>query len=274
MISEEAREKLEIRRKADKILEELKKEQKEKQSKKVKLSTVNKEATQANKIEDIQAAKRRVEALRRARLNEERKSYEDRQRKIANLKRQLDFISEPKIEPVQDRKVDLVQSIPVQKPSVRPSNVKSQNPITERVVIKEVEPTPKKEEKAVQALVPKKQKSSFLQHIQNWGIKVADKFSEAAVAAYEMLTFKHNRDVTVANRKERAVSPTEASNAYEKNMINYSNSHSSIDVRSKNENEPSSFMKYYQAKVNEKAAMEAMKSKSSNQTKDSNQLGA
>lgn len=103
MISEEAREKLEIRRKADKILEELKKEQKEKQSKKVKLSTVNEEATQANKIEDIQAAKRRVEALRRANYSKEKQRYTSRQTKVANLVEQLAFINKTENQPVQSR---------------------------------------------------------------------------------------------------------------------------------------------------------------------------
>lgn len=96
-----------------------------------------------------------------------------------------------------------------------------------------------------------------------WGTKV----SEAAVAAYEMFTFKHNRDVAVGKRKERPISPAEASNAYEKNMnyMEYDNSKSNFDVRSKNENRTTSFSEHLQAKADEKAAMEAMKSKSKNE---------
>ena len=103
-----------------------------------------------------------------------------------------------------------------------------------------------------------------------WGTKV----SEAAVAAYEMFTFKHNCDVTVGKRKERPISPAEASNAYEKNMINYSNSQPNFDVRSKNENKTTSFEEYL-VKVDERVAMESMKSKSKNEkSRDSGQRGA
>lgn len=103
-----------------------------------------------------------------------------------------------------------------------------------------------------------------------WGTKV----SEAAVAAYEMFTFKHNRDVAVGKRKERPISPAEASNAYEKNMINYSNSQPRIDIRSQSKKTPTSFEGYL-AKVDERAAMEAMKSKSKNEkSRDSGQRGA
>lgn len=103
-----------------------------------------------------------------------------------------------------------------------------------------------------------------------WGTKV----SEAAVAAYEMLTFKHNRDVAVGKRKERAVSPAEASNAYEKNMDYYS-SKATFDVRSKGENNPISFREYLQSKADEKAAIDAMRSKSKDEkTQSSDQRGA
>lgn len=270
LISKEAKEKLRIRNEADRILEELKKEQREKQSKKVKPSVLNRadeikkkieEAEQAKKLENIEIARKRTEALRRANYNKEKKRYDDRQGKVSNLVEQLAFISKSENEPTQSRRTSSVQKrIPVQKPSVHPSNI-SQNPIPERVVIKEVEstPPPKKEEKPVQALVPKKQKRSFIDRIHGFGTKV----SEAAITAYEMLTFKHSRNVAVGKRKERSVSPAEASSAYEKNMDYYS-SQSNFDVRSRNENKPISFKEHLKSKADEKAAIDAMNSKSKN----------
>lgn len=272
LISEEAYEKLEIRKKADRVLEELKKQQRERemQSKKVKPSVLNRddeikrkieEEKEARKLADIEATRKRNEALRRANYIKEKKRYDDRQGKLNNLVEQLPLINKTQNVPIQDNRT--IQKTQVQKPSVRPSNIRSQNPIPERVVIKEVEstPIPKKEEKPVQALVPKKQKPSFMERIHSFGTKV----SEAAMTAYEMLTFKHNRDVAVGKRKERAVSPAEASRAYEKNMINYSNSQPKIDIRSKNENKPTSFLEHLQAKADEKAAIDAMNSKSKNE---------
>lgn len=274
LISKEAIEKLAIRKEADKILEQLKKEQKEKQAKKINPSVSDKNAEAKKKIEDIRAVRKKVESLRRANYNEEKKRYEDRQGKVANLVDQLAFINKTSNEPIQNKSTNSIQSTPIQKSSVRSSNIRTQNSITEKVVIKEVESTPKKEENPVQALVPKKQKSSFIERIQKWGIKVADKFSEATMTAYEMLTFKHNRDVAVGKRKERAVSPAEASNAYEKNM-KYADSDPTIDVRSKNENKPTSFLEHLQAKADEKVAMEAMKLKSKNEkVRSSDQRGA
>lgn len=281
LISEEAKEKLAIRKEADRILEELKKEQreKEKQAKNVKPSVLNRndeikkkieEAKQAKKLEDMQATKRRAEALRRTNYSKEKKRYDDRQGKLNNLVEQLPLINKTQNVPIQDNRTSSVQRTQVQNPSVRPSNIRSQNPIPERVVIKEAEPTPKKEEKPVQALVPKKQKPSFMDRIHSFGTKV----SEAAITAYEMLTFKHNRDVAVGKRKERAVSPAEASRAYEKSM-KYDNSESTFDVRSKNENKTTSFFEHLQAKADEKAAIDAMNSKSKNeQSRDSRQRGA
>lgn len=285
LISEEAYEKLEIRNKADRILEELKKQQreKEKQSKKVKPSTINKddeirkqieEAEQAKKIENIKLAQRRAETLRRANYNKEKKRYDDRQGKLNNFVEQLTFISKSENEPVQTRTSTVQRKTPVQYTNVHPSNVQNQNLITERVVIKEVEskpaPTPKKDEKPVQALVPKKQKRSFMDRIHGFGTKV----SEVAITAYEMLTFKHSRDVAVGKHKERSVSPAEASSAYEKN-IKYADSKQTFDVRSKNENKTTSFFEHLQAKADEKVAMEAMKSKSKNEnSRNSDQRGA
>lgn len=283
LISEEAYEKLEIRKKADRILEELKKEQqqREKQSKTIKPSVINEDAEikrkieeekEARKLADTEATRKRNEALRRANYNKEKKRYDDRQGKLNNLVEQLTFINKGKTETVQIRRTHNVQTTSTQNSNVSSSNKTSETPIPERVVIKEAEPAPapKKEEKPVQALVPKKRKPSFMDRIHSFGTKV----SEAAITAYEMLTFKHNRDVAVGKRKERAISPAEASNAYEKNMINYSNSQPKIDVRSKNENKPTSFEEYL-VKVDERAAMEAMKSKSKNEnTRDSGQRGA
>lgn len=284
LISEEAYEKLEIRNKADRILEELKKQQreKEKQSKKVKPSTINKddeirkqieEAEQAKKLKNIEIARKRTEALRRATHNQEKKRYEDRQGKVANLVEQLTFINKTQNAPTQ---TSTVVRPPVQNKNVRPSNanIRSETPIPERVVIKEVEskpaPTPKKDEKPVQALVPKKQKRSFMDRIHGFGTKV----SEVAITAYEMLTFKHSRDVAVGKHKERSVSPAEASSAYEKN-IKYADSKPTFDVRSKNENKTTSFFEHLQAKADEKVAMEAMKSKSKNEnSRNSDQRGA
>lgn len=272
--SKEADEKQAIREEADRILEELKKEQreKEKQAKNVKPSVLNRndeikkkieEAKQAKELEDMQATKRRAEALRRANYTKEKKRYDDRQGKLNNLVEQLPLINKTQNVPIQDNRTSSVQRTQVQKPSVSSSNIRSENPIPERVVIKEAEPTPKKEEKPIQALVPKKQKPSFMDRIHSFGTKV----SEAAITAYEILTFKHNRDVAVGKRKERTVSPAEASNAYEKNMnyMEYDNSKPNFDVRSKNENKTTPFFEHLQAKADEKAAMEAMKSKSKNE---------
>lgn len=281
LISEEAYEKLEIRKKADKILEELKKEQQQReiQSKKVKPSVLNRddeikrkieEEKEARKLADIEATRKRNEAFRRVTHATEKKRYDDRQGKLANLVEQLAFITKTQNEPIQSRSTSSIQRTEVQKQNVRPSNTRRETPILERVVIKEVEPTPKKEEKPVQALVPKKQKPSFMDRIHSFRTKV----SEAAVTAYEMLTFKHNRDTAVGKRKERTVSPAEASNAYEKNM-KYADSESTFDVRSKNKNGPTSFLEHLQAKADEKAAMEAMKSKSKNEnSRNSDQRGA
>ena len=111
-----------------------------------------------------------------------------------------------------------------------------------------------------------------MDRIHSFGTKV----SEAAITAYEMLTFKHNRDVAVGKRKERAVSPAEASRAYEKSM-KYDNSESTFDVRSKNgnKNKTTPFFEHLQAKADEKAAIDAMNSKSKNeQSRDSRQRGA
>lgn len=281
--SKEADEKQAIREEADRILEELKKEQreKEKQAKNVKPSVLNRndeikkkieEAKQAKELEDMQATKRRAEALRRANYTKEKKRYDDRQGKLNNLVEQLPLINKTQNVPIQDNRTSSVQRTQVQNPSVHPSNIRSQTPIPERVVIKEAEPAPipKSEEKPVQALVPKKQKPSFMDRIHSFGTKV----SEAAIIAYEMLTFKHNRDVAVGKRKERAVSPAEASRAYEKSM-KYDNSESTFDVRSKNENKTTSFFEHLQAKADEKAAIDAMNSKSKNEnTRNSGQRGA
>lgn len=273
--SKEADEKQAIREEADRILEELKKEQseREKQAKNVKPSVLNRndeikkkieEAEQAKKIEDIEAAKKRAETLRRANYRKEKTLYDDRQRKLNNFVEQLASINEMENKHVQNNRTSSIKRTQVQNQNVSSSNIRSETSIPERVVIKEVEstPIPKKEEKPVQALVPKKQKPSFMERIHSFGTKV----SEAAMTAYEMLTFKHNRDVAVGKRKERTVSPAEASNAYEKNMKykEYDNSKSNFDVRSKNENKPTSFEEYL-AKVDERAAMEAMKSKSKNE---------
>lgn len=284
--SKEADEKQAIREEADRVLEELKKQQREReiQSKKVKPSVPNRddeikrkieEEKEARKLADIEATRKRNEALRRAYYSKEKRRYEDRQGKVANLIEQLTFINKTQNEPIQSRSTSSMQRTQFQKPNVPSSNRKSETPIPERVIIKEVEPTPipKKEEKPVQALVPKKQKPSFMDRIHSFGTKV----SEAAITAYEMLTFQHNRDVAVGKRKERAVSPAEASNAYEKNMnyTEYDNSKSNFDVRSKNENKTTSFLEHLQAKADEKAAMEAMKSKSKNEnTRGSGQRGA
>ena len=282
LISEEAYEKLEIRKKADKILEELKKEQQQReiQSKKVKPSVINKydeikrkieEEKEARKLVDIEATRKRNEAYRRVTHATEKKRYDDRQGKLANLVEQLAFITKTQNETIQSRSTSSIQRTEVQKQNVRPYNIESETPIPEKVVIKEVEPTPQKEEKPVQALVPKKQKPSFMDRIHSFRTKV----SEAAVTAYEMLTFKHNRDTAVGKRKERTVSPAEASNAYEKNMIHYSNSQPKIDIRSQNKKTPTSFLEHLQAKADEKAAMEAMKSKSKNgNSRNSDQRGA
>ena len=282
LISEEAKEKLEIRKKADEILEELKKEQQQReiQSKKVKPSVINKydeikrkieEEKEARKLVDIEATRKRNEAYRRVTHATEKKRYDDRQGKLANLVQQLAFINKTQNETIQSRSTSSIQRTEVQKQNVRPYNIESETPIPEKVVIKEVEPTPQKEEKPVQALVPKKQKPSFMDRIHSFRTKV----SEAAVTAYEMLTFKHNRDTAVGKRKERTVSPAEASNAYEKNMIHYSNSQPKIDIRSQNKKTPTSFLEHLQAKADEKAAMEAMKSKSKNgNSRNSDQRGA
>lgn len=178
LISEEAREKLEIRNKADEILKELKKEQKFKQLRKAKSEAIDKKAEEAKKQEEakkIQSMEyaRRTETLRRANYSKEKKRYEDKQGKVANLVEQLAFINKTQNAPIQDNKTSSVQKAPVQKPSVRPSNIGNQNPITEKVVIKEAEPTPapKKEEKPAQALVPKKQKPSFIERIRLLGNK-------------------------------------------------------------------------------------------------------
>lgn len=281
LISEEAKEKLEIRKKADEILEELKKEQQQReiQSKKVKPSVINKydeikrkieEEKEARKLVDIEATRKRNEAYRRVTHATEKKRYDDRQGKLANLVQQLAFINKTQNETIQSRSTSSIQRTEVQKQNVRPYNIESETPIPEKVVIKEVEPTPQKEEKPVQALVPKKQKPSFMDRIHSFRTKV----SEAAVTAYEMLTFKHNRDTAVGKRKERTVSPAEASNAYEKNMIHYSNSQPKIDIRSQNKKTPTSFLEHLQAKADEKAAMEAMKSKSKNgNSRNSDQRG-
>lgn len=280
LISKEAYEKLEVRKKADKILEELKKEQRERQNTKVKPSVINEENKikkqietdkQAKNMENIEIARKRSEALRRANYSKEKRRYEDRQGKVSNLVEQLTLISTTQNVPTQNTQANTVVRPPVQKSNVRPSNIRSQNPIPERVVIKEVEPTPtpKKDEKPIQALVPKKQKRSFMDRIHSFGTKV----SEAAITAYEMLTFKHNRDVAVGKRKERTVSPAEASSAYEKN-IKYVDSEPTFDVRSKNANTPTPFVEYL-AKVDERAAIDAMNSKSKNdKTRDSGQRGA
>lgn len=282
--SKEADEKQAIREEADRILEELKKEQreKEKQAKNVKPSVLNRndeikkkieEAKQAKELEDMQATKRRAEALRRANYSKEKTRYDDRQGKLNNFVEQLASINEMENKHVQNNRTSSIKRTQVQNQNVSSSNIRRETPIPERVVIKEVEPTPipKKEEKPVQALVPKKQKPSFMDRIHSFGTKV----SEAAMTAYEMLTFKHNRDVAVGKRKERAVSPAEASRAYEKSMINYSNSQPKIDVRSKNENKTTSFLEHLHAKADEKAAIDAMNSKSKNeQSRDSRQRGA
>lgn len=281
--SKEADEKQAIREEADRILEELKKEQreKEKQVKNVKPSVLNRndeikkkieEAKQAKKLEDMQATKRRAEALRRANYSKEKTRYDDRQGKLNNFVEQLASINEMENKHVQNNRTSSIKRTQVQNQNVSSSNIRRETPIPERVIIKEVEPTPipKKEEKPVQALVPKKQKPSFMDRIHSFGTKV----SEAAMTAYEMLTFKHNRDVAVGKRKERAVSPAEASRAYEKSM-KYDNSESTFDVRSKNENKPTSFLEHLQAKADEKAAINAMNSKSKNeQSRDSEQRGA
>lgn len=281
--SKEADEKQAIREEADRILEELKKEQreKEKQAKNVKPSVLNRndeikkkieEAKQAKKLEDMQATKRRAEALRRANYSKEKTRYDDRQGKLNNFVEQLTSINEMENKHVQNNRTSSIKRTQVQNQNVSSSNIRSQNPIPERVVIKETEPAPKKEEKPVQALVPKKQKLSFMDRIHSFGTKV----SEAAITAYEMLTFKHNRDVAVGKRKERAVSPAEASRAYEKSM-KYDNSESTFDVRSKNgnKNKTTPFFEHLQAKADEKAAIDAMNSKSKNeQSRDSEQRGA
>ena len=283
LISEKAKEKLAIREEADRIFEELKKQQREReiQSKKVKPSVLNRddeikrkieEEKEARKLEDMQATKRRAEALRRANYSKEKTRYDDRQGKLNNFVEQLTSINEMENKHVQNNRTSSIKRTQVQKPSVHPSNIRSQTSIPERVVIKEAEPAPKKEEKPVQALVPKKQKPSFMDRIHSFGTKV----SEAAITAYEMLTFKHNRDVAVGKRKERAVSPAEASRAYEKSM-KYDNSESTFDVRSKNgnKNKTTPFFEHLQAKADEKAAIDAMNSKSKNeQSRDSRQRGA
>lgn len=281
LISKEAKEKLRIRNEADRILEELKKEQRERQHTKVKPSVINEENKikkqietdkQAKNLENIEIAKKRSEALRRANYSKEKRRFEDRQGKVSNLVEQLTFINKTQNVPTQNIQTSNVQRPPVQKSNVRPSNIRSETPIPERVIIKEVKSSPKKDEKPVQkeqALVPKKRKSSFMDRIHSFGTKV----SEAAITAYEMLTFKHSRDVAVGKRKERAVSPAEASSAYEKN-IKYADSEPTFDVRSKNANTPTSFVEYL-AKVDERVAIDAMNSKSKNEkTHDSDQRGA
>lgn len=306
--SKEADEKQAIREEADRILEELKKEQreKEKQAKNVKPSVLNRndeikkkieEAKQAKKLEDMQATKRRAEALRRANCSEAIKRYEDRQEKLTNFVKQLASINEMENKHVQNNRTSSIKRTQVQNQNVSSSNIRSETSIPERVVIKETEPapnreektapipkeeekfTPKTEEKTVQETALTTQKLSLIEHFQKWGKKVADKFSEATITAYEMLTFKHNRDVAVGKRKERTVSPAEASNAYEKNMnyIEYDNSKPNFDVRSKNgnKNKTTPFLKHLQAKADEKAAINAMNSKSKNeQSRDSEQRGA
>lgn len=184
LVSEEAEEKLYIREKANEILEQLKKEQKEKQSKKVKPSVINKddeikrkteEAVQAKKIEDFEAARKRSEALRRASHNQEKKRYEDRQGKVANLVEQLAFINKTQNEPTQSKSTNSIQNTQDQNPSVRSSNIKRQPIVEEKVVIKETisstKPTTNIQQKPQQALVPKKQKSSFIERIRILGNK-------------------------------------------------------------------------------------------------------
>lgn len=278
LASEEAYEKQRIRQEAEKILEKMRQEQKESKIRNMQPLPVNTDVKKIddskNKIEDIEVARRKVESLRRAALNRERVYYKDRQKKIAYLVKQLPFVTNTQNAPIQDNSISSVQRTLVQKSSVHCSNIKQQPIVKERVVVKEVEPISKKDDILVQALVPKKQKSSFMQYIQNLGIKVANKFSEATITAYEMLTFKNNRNMAIGKHSKKVISPLDASNAYEKN-IKFNDGEPTIDVRSKPRNKSVSFLERLQAKADEKAAFDAMNSKSKNEsTRSSKQRGA
>lgn len=237
---------------------------------------------QAKRMEEL---RKRNESIRRATYDKDRKQYQDRQRKLANLVDQLALMNEVQNSSVQENKTNTIQQVYVQesmkKSTVRIPNVATHQPVQEKVIIKEVtpkdEPIARVQQKPEQALVPKKQKSSFMQHFGAFTHKI----SEAAVAAYEMFTFKHNRDVAVGKRKEKTVSPTEASTAYENTIDYYSanyrsntTSRTSANVRKGNE-KPISFKEHLQSKADEKAAMEAMKFKAKNEnTRGSGQRGA